>query len=86
MILAKNKFDFHSPTSGKIKDINNHNLNTVAKILGAPHDKKAGIYLLKKLDHSVSKNEPIFTLYSEDRYRLKEAEATLRNLPIFKIE
>ena len=86
LILAKNKFDFHSPTSGKIKDINNHNLNTVAKILGAPHDKKAGIYLLKKLDHSVSKNEPIFTLYSEDRYRLKEAEATLRNLPIFKIE
>ena len=86
LILAKNKFDFHSPTSGKIKDINNHNLNTVAKILGAPRDKKAGIYLLKKLDHSVSKNETIFTLYSEDRYRLKEAEATLRNLPIFKIE
>src|SRR3989339_860581 len=86
LTLAKNKFDFHSPTSGKIKDIDNHNLNTVAKILGAPHDKKAGIYLLKKLDHSVSKNEPIFTLYSEDRYRLKEAEATLRNLPIFKIE
>ena len=86
LTLAKNKFDFHSPTSGKIKDIDNHNLNTVAKILGAPHDKKAGIYLLKKLDHSVSKNEPIFTLYSEDKYRLKEAEATLRNLPIFKIE
>ena len=84
--LAKNKFDVKSPKSGKIKDIDNHNLNTVAKILGAPDDKKAGIYLLKKLDHSVSKNEVIFTLYSEDKYRLKEAEATLKNLPIFKIE
>jgi len=84
--LANNRFDFRSSASGKIKDINNHNLNTVAKILGAPNDKKAGIYLLKKLDHSVSKNEPIFTLYSDDKYRLKEAEATLRNLPIFKIE
>jgi len=84
--LAKNKFDVKSSKSGKIKDINNHNLNTVAKILGAPDDKKAGIYLLKKLDHSVSKNEVVFTLYSEDKYRLKEAEATLRNLPIFKIE
>ena len=84
--LAKNKFDFCSSISGKIKDINNHNLNIVAKILGAPNDKKAGIYLLKKLDHSVNKNEPIFTLYSDDKYRLKEAEATLRNLPIFKIE
>jgi len=84
--LANNKFDFHSSVSGKIKDINNHNLNTVAKILGAPSDKKAGIYLLKKLDHSVSKNELIFILYSDDKYRLKEAEATLKNLPIFKIE
>ena len=84
--LANNKFGFHSSVSGKIKDINNHNLNTIAKILGAPNDKKAGIYLLKKLDHSVSKNEPIFILYSDDKYRLKEAEATLKNLPIFKIE
>jgi putative thymidine phosphorylase len=57
--LADNKFDFHSPVSGKIKDINNYNLSTIAKILGSPNDKKAGIYLLKKLDHSVSKNEPI---------------------------
>jgi AMP phosphorylase len=84
--LAKFKFDFHSAISGKIKDIDNHNLNTIAKILGAPNDKKAGIYLMKKLDHSVLKKEPIFTLYSDDQYRLKEAEATLRNLPIFKIE
>ncbi|MFA6017511.1 MAG: thymidine phosphorylase [Patescibacteria group bacterium] len=86
LTLAKNKFDFHSPKSGKIKDINNHNLNTVAKILGAPNDKKAGIYLLKKLDHSVVKDESIFVLYSDDKYLLKEAEATLKNLPIFKIE
>ncbi|MEK7633361.1 MAG: thymidine phosphorylase [Patescibacteria group bacterium] len=86
LILAKNKFEFHSPISGKIKDINNHNLNTIAKILGSPGDKKAGIYLLKKLDHSVNKNEEIFVLYSDDKYRLKEAEATLKNLPIFKIE
>ncbi len=84
--LAKNKFEFHSSISGKIKDINNYNLNTIAKILGAPNDKKAGIYLLKKLDHSVSRNEPIFILYSDDQYRLREAEATLKNLPIFKIE
>lgn len=86
LTLAKNKFDFHSSVSGKIKDINNHNLNTIARILGSPDDKKAGIYLLKKLDHSVRKNEVIFTLYSDDKYRLKEAEVTLKNLPIFRIE
>lgn len=84
--LAKNKLDYKSSKFGKIKDINNYNLNTVAKILGAPNDKKAGIYLLKKLDHSVNKNEVIFTLYSDDKYLLKEAEVTLKSLPIFIIE
>lgn len=84
--LAKNKKEIISTVSGKIKDINNYNLNTIAKILGAPTDKKAGIYLLKKLNHSVQKNEPIMIMYSDDRYRIKEAEVTLKNLPIFKIE
>lgn len=72
--------------SGKIKDINNYNLNTIAKLLGAPKDKKAGIYLHKKLDHSVEKNEPLMTFYSSDKYLIKEAEITLKNLPIFTIE
>lgn len=71
--------------SGKIKDINNYNLNTVAKVLGAPTDKKAGIYLLKKLDELVDKKEPIFILYSSDKYCLKEAEITLKNFPIYTI-
>jgi len=84
--LAKFKKDILAKTSGKIKDINNYNLNTIAKILGAPKDKQAGIYLYKKLDHSVKKNEPIMTFYSSDKYLLEEAEVTLENLPIFKIE
>ncbi len=84
--LAKYKKEIISPVSGKIKDINNYNLNTIAKLLGAPKDKTAGIYLLKKLDHSIEKNEPIMVFYSDDKYRLKEAEVTLQNLPIFTIE
>ncbi|MGB9883396.1 MAG: thymidine phosphorylase [Microgenomates group bacterium] len=84
--LAKYKKEIISPVSGKIKDINNYNLNTIAKLLGAPKDKTAGIYLLKKLDHSVEKNEPMMVFYSDDKYRLQEAEVTLQNLPIFNIE
>jgi len=34
----------------------------------------------------VINDEIIFTLYSQDKFLLKEAEATLKNLPIFKIE
>lgn len=84
--LAKYKKSVESTISGKIKDINNYNLNTAAKVLGAPKDKQAGIYLLKKLDHNVSKNEPMMIFYSNDKYRIKEAEVTLKNLPIFEIE
>jgi AMP phosphorylase len=84
--LAKFKKDILTTVSGKIKDINNYNLNTIAKILGAPKDKQAGIYLHKKLDHPVKKNEPIMTFYSNDPYLLKEAEVTMENLPIFIIE
>lgn len=84
--LAKFKKEFLSSVSGRIKDINNYNLNTVAKVLGSPSDTKAGIYLLKKLDHNVSRGEPMLTLYSSDKYRLKEAEVTIKNLPIFTVE
>jgi Thymidine phosphorylase len=84
--LAQFKKEILSPISGRIKDINNYNLNTIAKILGAPKDKKAGIYLLKKLDHNVDKKEPVMIFYSSDKYRLKEAEVSLTNLPIFHLE
>ncbi len=83
MKLSPHKIEISSLKSGKIKDINNYNLNTVAKVLGAPNDKKAGIYLLKKLDEIVEKKEPMFVLYSSDKYCLKEAEVTLKSFPIY---
>lgn len=72
--------------SGTIKSINNFNLNSIAKILGAPEDKYAGLYLLKKLDEKVDKKESMLMLYSQDRYRIKEAEVTAETLPIYEIE
>jgi len=78
--------DIKAAKSGTIKDINNYNLNSITKILGAPHDKYAGIYLLKKLDEKVTKNEALFTFYATDSYKIKEAEITLNNFPIYKIE
>ncbi len=83
---SEHKFDMTAHKSGKIKDIYNYNLNAVAKVLGAPNDKKAGIYIIKKLDEPVSKNECIMSFYSSDKYRLKEAEITLENIPVYEIE
>lgn len=72
--------------SGRIKDINNYNLNAIARILGAPQDQFAGVYLLKKLDEKTEKKEPAIIFYSSNKYHLKEAIESYPNFPIFTIE
>ena len=71
---------------GTIKKVNNYNLNTIAKVLGAPLDKFAGIYMERKLDDKVSKNDVVFNFHSSDKYRLHEAMVTHTNFPIYEIE
>ncbi len=75
-----------SKKSGKIKGVNNYNLNMIAKLLGAPNDKFAGVFLNKKIDNNIAKNEFLMEFYSNDPYKLKEAEVTLLNFPIYEIE
>ncbi len=84
--IPSQKTEILAPYSGKIKDINNYNLNTIAKVLGAPTDKFAGIYLLKKIDENVEKKEPMAIFYSTSKYHIKEAEITFKNFPIYEIE
>lgn len=75
-----------STKTGTITEINNYNLNTIAKILGAPHDKYAGIFLHKKLSETVSHREVLCTFWAKDQYRLKEVADTHDIIPIYRIE
>ena len=84
--IPAKKHELKVALGGKIIEINNYNLNTIAKILGAPHDIYAGILMDKKLNESVSRHEVMCTLYSHDRYRLKEAIDTYDTIPIYKVE
>ena len=70
---------------GVISGFNNLNLTSVAKILGCPTDKKAGIYLERRLDEKVDKGDILCIIYSSDKWRLKEAIETLPNLPIYTV-
>ncbi len=84
--INSKKHEIGSKKYGKIKSINNYNLNTLAKVLGAPEDKYAGIFLQKKLDEKVEKKDMLATFYSTNSYKLDEAVATLENFPIYEIE
>ncbi len=82
MKLMNRKHIIYSPRKGYVKEINNHNLNSIAKLLGAPDDKYAGIVLLKKIGDTVKLREPILEFYTKESYLLREAESTLQMFPI----
>lgn len=82
---AVNKFEVKSPRRGRAIAIDNHQLTVICRILGSPEDKKAGIYLHRRLEEQIDKGEPLFTAYSSDKYRLKEAQESSINLPIYRI-
>ena len=68
---------------GTVKKIHNKNATVVAKILGAPSHKRAGIYLDKKIGEKIRKGDVIYTLYTDSEHNLKEAKESLENFPVF---
>lgn len=83
---AKHSIKIVSGRNGEIKSMNSKNITSIARLLGAPDQKKAGIYLDKKIGEKILKGDTICTLYSENVYNLKEAKDSLRNFPIFELK
>ena len=71
---------------GHIHAIDNKQITVICRILGCPADKKAGMYLNRKLEGTVDKNDILCTLYSSDKWRLTEAVDTMKNVPVYTIE
>lgn len=84
--LGKHVFEEKADKAGVIKELNSKNITSIAKILGAPKQKSAGIYLNKKIGDKILKDETIYTLFSENVYNLKEGKDSLVNFPIIKYE
>lgn len=82
---AKYSYEMLSHTRGSVHVIENHQITTICRILGCPHDKKAGMYLNRKLDEQVDKNDILCTLYSSNQWRLKEAIETLKHVQVYTI-
>ncbi len=72
--IAKFKKDILMKKDGKIIDVDNKKINSLARISGCPMDKSAGLYLYHHVGDNMKKGEKILTIYSESKARLKEAE------------
>jgi len=80
------QYEIRSLKKGMVYAIDNKQISVICRILGNPTDKKAGMYLNRKLEEKVDKGDILGTLYSTDPWRVKEAEETLKSMPIFRIE
>ena len=81
---AKHSHSVLSKKNGIIKKINSHHAIKIAKILGAPNHMTSGVYLEHKIGENTIVGKPIYTLYSENMYNLKEAIESLKNYPILE--
>lgn len=85
--LALGRFseEIKSEKTSIVKSINCKNITYIAKILGAPSQKRAGIYLNKKTGERSVRGETVYTLFSENMYNLKEGKESLKNFPILTL-
>lgn len=84
LIPGKFTYDVKSYRKCQIKSINSANITVIARMLGAPEQKGAGIYLHLKKNEKVEKGDTLFTLHSENMYNLNVVKKAIPRLPVFK--
>lgn len=84
--LGKITFKAKSAKTGTITAIHNKNLVEIARLLGAPNIKEAGVYLNKTIGEKIKKGEVFITLYTVSKEKLNTAISILDKLEIFFIK
>ena len=74
MPVGKHVVDIISKRSGYVNRVSNKDLVTLAKALGAPSDKGAGIEVIKKRGHRVEVGDVLFRLYADNDAKLARAK------------
>ncbi|KKU81120.1 MAG: hypothetical protein UY08_C0002G0033 [Candidatus Gottesmanbacteria bacterium GW2011_GWA1_47_8] len=78
--------EIKSTRRGRVVAVDNKQITVICRILGCPTDKRAGMYLNRKLEETVDKGDILCTIYSTDKWRLKEAVETMKNISVYTIE
>jgi thymidine phosphorylase len=73
---AKFSFPAKASKTGKIMQIDNKKISSIAKAAGCPSDKESGIYLNVHINDKVKKNQVLMTIYAETKDKLKFAKET----------
>jgi AMP phosphorylase len=84
--IGKYNLKVLSDRDGYVDSINNKSVIKVARGAGAPKSKGAGILIHKKRGMKVDKDEPIYTVYADNKVKLDEAVKIGFKLRPIKIE
>ncbi len=74
---ANLQYDLLSDRDGTVKTLDNIELVTIAKTLGNPKIKEAGMYMHKVQGEKVEKGDPLITIYATTEARLSNAKGIL---------
>jgi len=79
-------FVYKSGKTGRVVDIDNKNLVEICRLLGAPAEKQAGVYLHKVVGNKIKKGEPLLTMHTISQLHINLARTVAKKINIFKIK
>jgi AMP phosphorylase len=85
VVLGGEYYRVLSQKAGKIESVDNKAIDEIARTLGAPAEKLAGIYLHKRVGQEVKKGSKLFTFYANRRERIELAKKAIEKIQIFTI-
>jgi AMP phosphorylase len=83
IIEGTRRFRVTALRNGVVKGLNNMAIDEIARILGAPDDKKAGIYVHKRVGDHIHKGDRLLTFYSSSQDRERLARAAIKKMSIY---
>lgn len=83
--VAKFKQIIKAKKSGNMVEVSNSGINSLCRILGTPEAISAGVVMERK-SGPIAKGEPLLTIYSESKSKLKDAKNYLEDFFPIKIK
>ncbi len=84
--LAQHSQKVFAAESGVVAHVDNKTLSRVARVLGAPSDKEAGIVLEVAKGARVKAKQHVATFYSDSAEKIRDAFEQIRKMPLIEID